>query len=107
MTLIALVMLVVAGREVWVRPKRRLRGWSGFGIGTGSMFISSFAVSVFGLAAIVRADPWWSPQYAIPILGMLLGNTMTAVALTIDRLTAAAWDQREVIEARQLAGVLE
>ncbi len=102
--LISLVMLAVAGREVWVRPKRRLRGPWGFGIGTGAMFISSFAVSVFGLAAIVQADPWWRPQYAIPILGMLLGNTMTAVALCIDRLTASAWDQREVIEARLMLG---
>ena len=102
--LIALVMLTVAGREVWVRPKRRLRGWWGFGIGTGAMFLSSFAVSVFGLAALVQADPWWSPQYAIPILGMLLGNTMTGVALSVDRLTAAAWDKREVIEARLMLG---
>ncbi|MGI9242125.1 MAG: ABC transporter permease [Verrucomicrobiales bacterium] len=102
--LIAVVMLVVAGREVWVRPQRRLRGWRGFGIGTGAMFVSSFAVSVFGLAAIVQADPWWSPQYAIPILGMLLGNTMTGVALSIDRLTSAAWSQREVLEARLMLG---
>jgi putative ABC transport system permease protein len=102
--LISMVMLGVAGREVGVRPKRRLRGWRGFGIGAGAMFVSSFTVSVFGLAAIVQADPWWSPQYAIPILGMLLGNTMTGVALSIDRLTAAAWDQREVIEARLMLG---
>lgn len=101
---ISLLMLAVAGREVWARPKRRLRGWRGFGIGTGAMFVSSFAVSTFGLAAIVQADPWWSPQYAIPILGMLLGNTMTGVALSIDRLTSAAWDQREVIEARLMLG---
>ena len=83
---IALVMLAVAGREVWARPKRRLCGWWGFGIGTGAMFVSSFAVTIFGLAAIVQADPWWSPQYAIPILGMLLGNTMTGVALSISTL---------------------
>ena len=102
--LISLVMLAVAGHEVWARPKRRLRGWWGFGIGTGAMFVSSFAVSVFGLAAVIQADPWWKPQYAIPVLGMLLGNTMTGVALTIDRLTAAAWDQREVIEARLMLG---
>jgi len=100
----ALVMLLVAGREVTARQKRRLRGAWGFGIGTGAMFASSFAVTVFGLAAIVRADPWWEPRYAIPILGMMLGNTMTGVALCVDRLTAAAWDGREVIEARLALG---
>lgn len=100
----SLVMLLVAGREVTARQKRRLRGAWGFGIGTGAMFASSFAVTVFGLAAIVRADPWWEPRYAIPILGMMLGNTMTGVALCVDRLTAAAWDGREVIEARLALG---
>ncbi len=100
----ALVMLAVAGREVTARQKRRLCGAWGFGIGTGAMFVSSFAVSLFGLAAVVRADPWWEPRYAIPVLGMLLGNTMTGVALSIDRLTSAAWDGREVIEARLLGG---
>jgi putative ABC transport system permease protein len=102
--MIALVMLAVAGREVSARQKHRLRGVWGYGIGTGAMFVSSFAVSIFGLAAIIRADPWWDPRYAIPVLGMLLGNTMTAVALSIDRLTASAWQSRENIEARLMLG---
>lgn len=101
---IALVMLLVAGREVSARQKYRLRGIWGYGIGTSAMFVSSFAVSIFGLAAVIRADPWWDPRYAIPVLGMLLGNTMTAVALSIDRLTVSAWQGREVIEARLMLG---
>ena len=44
------------------------------------------------------------PQYAIPLLGMLLGNTMNGVALSLDRLTQTAVDQREVIEARLILG---
>ena len=103
-SLMAVVMLLVAGREVSARQQRRLRGAWGFGIGTGAMFASSFAVSLFGLAAIIRADPWWEPRYAIPVLGMLLGNTMTSVALSIDRLTHAAWERRETIEARLMLG---
>jgi putative ABC transport system permease protein len=102
--MIALVMLLVAGREVSARQKYRLRGMWGYGIGTGAMFVSSFAVSVFGLAAIVRAEPWWDPRYAIPVLGMLLGNTMTAVTLSIDRLTASVWNSRETVEARLMLG---
>ena len=102
--LIALVMLAVAGREVSARQKYRLHGMWGYGIGTGAMFVSSFAVSVFGLAAIVRAEPWWDPRYAIPVLGMLLGNTMTAVTLSIDRLTTSVWNSRETVEARLMLG---
>ena len=83
--LISMIMLLVAGREVSARQKYTIKGLWSYGIGTSSMFVSSFAVSIFGLWAIIRPENWWDPRYAIPVLGMLLGNTMTAVALSIDR----------------------
>ena len=103
--LMAMVMLLLAGREVMSRQKRRMTGGWAFAIGTGSMFVSSFAVTVFALLAIVGPQPWYAPQYAIPLLGMLLGNTMTGVALGMDRLTDSAWRQRTVIEGRLLLGM--
>jgi len=102
--LMAVGMVLAAGREVSARQQRRLAGWWGFGTGTGAMFISSFAVTVFALVALVGTEPWYAPQYAIPLLGMLLGNTMTGIALAMDRLTHAAWQQRAVIEQRLLLG---
>lgn len=102
--LLALAMLAVAGREVWARQGRRLTGWWSFSLGTLSMFVSSFAVTVLALTAIIGATPWYMPQYAIPLLGMLLGNTMNGVALGMDRLTQSAWEQRAVIEARLILG---
>lgn len=103
--LMAVVMLLLAGREVMSRQKRRMTGGWAFAIGTVSMFVSSFAVTVFALLAIVGPQPWYAPQYAIPLLGMLLGNTMTGVALGMDRLTDAAWRQRPVIEGRLMLGM--
>jgi len=102
--LMSLVMLLVAGREVSVRQKRALAGPRGFAVSTGSMFVSSFAMALFALVVVVQPQPWFQPQYAIPLLGMLLGNTMNGVALSLDRLTTAAWDQREVIESRLMLG---
>jgi putative ABC transport system permease protein len=103
--LMACVMLLLAGREVMSRQKRRLTGGWAFAIGTGSMFISSFAVTVFALVLIIGPAPWYTPQYAIPLLGMMLGNTMTGVALGMDRLTDSAWRQRQVIEGRLMLGM--
>jgi putative ABC transport system permease protein len=103
-TLMALFMLLVAGREVMVRQKRRFRGWWGYALGTVSMFLSSFTVAVFTLLVILGDTPWYTPQYAIPLLGMLLGNTMNGIAIAMDRLTTTAWEQREVIEARLMLG---
>lgn len=103
-TLVALVMLAVASREVWVRQNRPLRGWWGAGISSVTLFISSFAVTIMALNLIITPSPWYDPRYAIPLLGMLLGNTMTGISLSLDRLTQAAWDQRNVIEARLMMG---
>ena len=101
---IGLVMLLVAGREVMARQTRRFRGGWGFGLGTVSMFLSSFAVAILALLVLVQPEPWYAPQYAIPLLGMLLGNTMNGIALALERLTDAAWDQRRLIEARLALG---
>jgi len=103
-SLLAMVMLLVAGREVMARQKRRFGGWWGFGLGTLSMFVSSFSITVIVLLVIIQNDPWYQPQYAIPLLGMMLGNTMTGIALALDRLTDSAWQQRGVIESRLLLG---
>ena len=102
--LLSLLMLAVAGREVMTRQHRRFAGRWGYGIGVVSMFISSFTVALFALIVLVGNEPWYQPQYAIPLLGMLLGNTMNGIALALDRLTQSAWEQRDVIEARLMLG---
>ncbi len=101
---ISLVMLLAAGREVMARQQRRFTGWWGFGMGTGAMFVSSFAITVLALTSMVATDPWYDPQYAVPLLGMLLGNTMSGIALALDRLTSTAWQQRAIIEQRLMLG---
>jgi len=102
--LTTLVMLLVAGREVNVRQKRRLSGVWSFAIGSLSMFISAFTVAVLTLTVIIGPVPWYTPQYAIPLLGMLLGNTMTGIAISLDHLNEVAWQQRAVVENRLMLG---
>ena len=101
---IALIMLLAAGREVAARQKRRLKGFTGFAVGTGAMFVSSFTIMILTLLIVIQAKPWYAPQYAIPMLGMLLGNTMNGIALGMNALTTAVWQQRGVIEQRLLLG---
>jgi putative ABC transport system permease protein len=104
MTLMATIMLLVAGREVMARQKRPFAGRWGYGLGTLSMFVSSFVLTLFALTVIIGTDPWYQPQYAIPLLGMMLGNTMNGVSLAMDRLTETTYQQRMVIEARLALG---
>ena len=102
--LMALIMLLGAGREVRARQKYRLQGMWSFGIGLSSIFISSFAVAVLALLVIVGPTPWYAPRYAIPLLGMLLGNTMNGLSLSLNHLTQNVRVQRTTIEARLALG---
>ena len=102
--LIAVFMVAVASHAVVSRQKRPLKGWWSYGVGASSMFVSSFSVTLFGLLAVVGPTPWYKPQYAIPLLGMVLGNTMNGISITIDRLLQTTWDQRAVIEQRLMLG---
>jgi putative ABC transport system permease protein len=102
--LIASIMLIAASREVMSRQKKKFVGWWSMGVGSISMCISSFTITLFALIIIIENDPWYEPQYAIPLLGMVLGNTMTGIAVGLDRLTQAVWDQRKIIEERLMLG---
>lgn len=102
--LMALAMWLIAAREIRARQKHRLRGPWGIGLGAGALFVSSFAMTLFALLVLVQPQPWYAPQYAIPLLGMLLGNTMTAVSLGLDHLNNGAVQQRGIIENRLALG---
>ena len=100
----AFFMLAVASWEVTARQKRRFIGGWTYGISAVSLFISSFTVALFALIVVIDNTPWYEAQYAIPLLGMMLGNTMTGVALSLDRLSSGVWQQRQVIEGRLMLG---
>jgi putative ABC transport system permease protein len=101
---LAAVMLGVAGYEVMARQKYRFRGAWGYGTGALSMFLSSFSIALLALLVLLQPAPWYTPQYAIPLLGMLLGNTMTGIAVSLDSLTRQTIDKRHQIEARLALG---
>ncbi|HEV3104300.1 MAG TPA: iron export ABC transporter permease subunit FetB [Trinickia sp.] len=63
-----------------------------------SIWISSWLVAAVGLFAVIRIHPWYAPQYAIPILGMILGNTLTGVSLAIERMTEELTAKRDRVD---------
>jgi len=99
-----LIMLSAAGYEVMSRQKFKEKGIRRYSTGTFSMFISSFSVLLLTLAVILNAEPWYSPRYAIPILGMLLGNTMNGIALGMNTFSNLIKNNRAIIEQRLSLG---
>jgi putative ABC transport system permease protein len=102
--LLSTIMLLAAGREVMVRQKRRFIGSWGFLLGTSSMFVSAFSITLLALLVIVQPEPWYLPQYSIPLLGMLLGNTLNGITLGLDSLTRNVWEQNSIVDGRLALG---
>lgn len=101
---IALVMLLLAGNEVHSRQQNRIKGIEGYLVGLSSISVSTFSLALFSLFFVVKPTPWHDPRYFIPILGMLLGNTMNGISISLDRLHQFAIKDRKIIEARLLMG---
>lgn len=51
-----------------------------------SIFVSSMIIAFIVVDGVIQAEPWYSARQLVPISGMMLGNTMSATAVAIDRL---------------------
>ena len=63
-----------------------------------SMVVSYMVVAIFVTGAIVQVKPWYTPQYFIPLGGMIVGNSMNAIAIALERMFSDFRKQREQIE---------
>ncbi len=93
---IGLVMTLLAGQAAVSRSKQRYARM--YFDSFLAVFGSSFILSGVALAGIIQVNPWWNPQYAVPILGMVLGNTLTGVSLALERFTSDVKVRRGQIE---------
>jgi putative ABC transport system permease protein len=78
-----LLMTVFAARESVTRASRGYRGilfdaWL-------TMAATCFVVGGAVTQVVVGVEPWYDPQYVIPLLGMILGNSLTGISLCLDR----------------------
>ena len=97
-------MTIIAGISAVRRADRTFPGM--FGSSIAAMWTSSWVISAFALVVILRSDPWYSPQHAIPLTGLILGNSLTGVALSLDRFTAELATRRAEIEMRLCLGAM-
>jgi putative ABC transport system permease protein len=54
----------------------------------GSIFVSSCLTVAYAIILMINPTPWYSPQYLIPLTGMLLGNAMNSASLAGERLSS-------------------
>jgi putative ABC transport system permease protein len=103
-SLAVLVMILFAGREILARQERRLKGGWSYGLGTGCMLLAASLVTLFALTTQIRPEPWYDPRYVLPLLGMVLGNTMTGISLGLHNLFSGLLRERNAVEAQLTLG---
>lgn len=94
---LAAVMTLVAAMTAVQRCQRR---YAGIWIDTIlSIWTSAWLITAFALFAVVRGiNTWYQPQYAIPLMGMVLGNTLNGVSLGLVSLLESLVARRAEVE---------
>ena len=101
---LAMVMILVAGREVTARQSLSFEGFAAYGLGTATLFFVGMVGTLVGVGLLISPDPWYAPRYILPVLGMMLGNTMSGIALSMETLTTTAKREQSAIEAHLAMG---
>ena len=69
-----------------------------------SVWTSAWIVTSITVLLIVRPQPWHSPQVLIPLLGMVLGNSLTGISLGLDRFLSELRSRQGEIETMLALG---
>ena len=100
-----LLMTTIAGVSAVRRTNRRFRGMYVDSI--VAVWSSSWIVAGYALLAVLReVEPWYQPQYAIPLTGMILGNSLNGISLGLSRLGDQLVLDRDRIEAALALGLV-
>lgn len=94
---VVFVVMVAAASRI-IRSRVTEKRVSFFWTMLPTMLLSYFVVSYLVVGVVIGVDPWWEPRYFIPLSGMVIGNSMTAAALSLDRLFSDFRAKRETIE---------
>ena len=94
---LACVMTFIAGVTAAARNERRYPGiWFNTVI---SVWASAWFVTAYALCVVLRSEvPWYQPQYAIPLLGMVLGNTLNGISVGLNAFTESLVSRRAEVE---------
>jgi ABC-type iron transport system FetAB permease component len=75
----AAFMTLVSAVEAVGRPSHV---YEGMFVRTLAIISAAAGVSLaYALVLVIRVQPWWTPHYLIPMLGMVLGNTISGVSV--------------------------
>ena len=97
--LVFLVLTIMALLAGWTISRRTKRTFPGILLTSIlSITFPAFLMTGYAVFVVVHPPNWADPRYLIPLMGMVLGNSLTAISLAMDRFTNAMVEDRAKIE---------
>lgn len=115
LSMIGLILVWIFAREAWyevlsiltfmtvvasVSAKNRIKKpYKGLTLDTLiAVGVSGWGVAIIGVVWVMQANTWYQPQVMIPILGLILGNALTGVSLSINQLIENFHKEQNLIQ---------
>lgn len=70
----------------------------------GGVVISAITVTFAVTGLLIRVEPWYEARYVLPIAGMVMGNAMNGIALSLERLFEGFQSRRNEVQLRLSLG---
>ena len=96
------VMSTIAAIAAKNRISQQLKGL--FPLVWGSIFVSTSLTIGYAILLIIQPPDWYSPQYLIPLAGMVLGNAMNGASLAGERLVSLIQQNQREVETHLCLG---
>ncbi len=94
--LVGAAMAMIAGVSAVQRTRQRFAGI--YLNSLLSVMASSALVTGLAVTGLIQPQPWYNPQDLIPLLGMVLGNTLNGLSLGLDRFMEGLRSGRDQVE---------
>ena len=85
MVVAIMLMMCYFGARTAVKRSKNVRKFP-LGPAYFSLVASTFLITLFVTGVVISGERWYTARIVIPIAGMVLGNSMNSIALSIDRL---------------------
>lgn len=96
------LMTVAAARAAVQRSSRTYTGI--FAQSFVTLLITGTLTTTVVTQVVIGVEPWYRPQYLIPLMGMVFGNSLTGISLCLDHALQELDERRDRVEAALALG---
>ncbi len=100
--MVVLGIMVTAASWIALRPVQR-KGFGLFGKALLAIGIGGLLTLILVTQFVLELHPWFSPQYVVPLAGMIFASSMNTVSLAAERFETEFVQVHSYVHARQRA----